>query len=159
MSKLSSAALIWYTSPTVNVRFARPCVSDASAITSADESMATTDPSGATRSAISAVMVPGPHPTSSTRRPRCRCGARYAAEFSIVRQECERSTLSWCPCVYFSCGAMASPHLCQHYATQCHDARRVVPCSDLDVSQRLAASNLASERPDAVGLVARQAHE
>ena len=32
--------------------------------------------------------------------PGARCGNRYAAEFSAVRQRCERSTDSWCPWVY-----------------------------------------------------------
>jgi hypothetical protein len=32
--------------------------------------------------------------------PAERCGSRYAAEFSAVRQRCERSTDSWWPWVY-----------------------------------------------------------
>ena len=36
--------------------------------------------------ARSRVIVPGPHPTSSTACPGRRCGSRYAAEFSAVRQ-------------------------------------------------------------------------
>ena len=54
---------------------------------------------GATRRPISAVIVPGPHPTSSRLMPGCSHGSRYAAEFAAVRQRCELSTLSWCPCV------------------------------------------------------------
>ncbi|GIG27625.1 hypothetical protein Cma02nite_02250 [Cellulomonas marina] len=45
---------------------------------------------------------PGPQPTSRRRSPGESEGRRYAAEFSAVRQRCERSTLSWCPCVYTS---------------------------------------------------------
>ncbi len=59
----------------------------------AERSRPTTRP-GATRSARSAVIVPGPQPTSSSARPGARCGRRYAAEFSADRQVCERSTLS-----------------------------------------------------------------
>ena len=47
-------------------------------------STAVTTP-GATRPARSAVMVPGPHPTSSRVMPSRRYGDRYAAEFSAVR--------------------------------------------------------------------------
>jgi hypothetical protein len=38
------------------------------------------------------VMVPGPHPTSRTETPEVSRGNRYAAEFSAVRQRCERKT-------------------------------------------------------------------
>ena len=55
----------------------------ASAITSSDASMPSTFP-GATRCAMSAVIVPGPHPTSSTFIPGVRYGAKYAAEFTKV---------------------------------------------------------------------------
>jgi hypothetical protein len=44
---------------------------------------------------MSAVIVPGPHPRSSTVVPGVRCGARYAAELSSVRHLCDRKTLSW----------------------------------------------------------------
>src|SRR5690606_28480986 len=54
----------------------------------------------ATRPAKSAVIVPGPAPTSRSVAPSCRCGARYAAEFAIVRLLCERRTEKWCPWVY-----------------------------------------------------------
>ena len=45
-----------------------------------------------------AEIVPGPEPMSSrcrlprSSRRRARCGRRCAAEFSAVRQRCERST-------------------------------------------------------------------
>lgn len=52
-----------------------------------------------TRRAKSMLIVPGPAPTSSRRAPGVRCGARYAAEFSTVRHECERRTGSLWPCV------------------------------------------------------------
>ena len=61
-------------------------------------SMPTTRP-GATRPAMSRVIVPGPQPTSSTSAPATNRSATYAAELSTVRQRCDRSTLSWCPWV------------------------------------------------------------
>ena len=54
---------------------------------------------GATRPAMSRVMVPGPQPTSRTDAPATNRGARYAAELSTVRQRWERSTLSSWPWV------------------------------------------------------------
>ena len=56
-------------------------------------------PTGASRAARSIVTDPGPQPTSSSRESGTRAASRYAAEFSAVRQRCERSTDSWCPCV------------------------------------------------------------
>jgi hypothetical protein len=53
----------------------------------------------ATRPARSAVMLPGPHPTSSSVLSARRCGGRSAHEFSAVRHRCERSTGSEWPCV------------------------------------------------------------
>ena len=50
-------------------------------------------PSG-TRAARSTVIVPGPQPTSSTRASAGKRASRYPAEFSAVRQRCDRSTLS-----------------------------------------------------------------
>ena len=44
--------------------------------------------------ARSMVIVPGPQPTSRTVRPGTIWGRRYAAEFSTVRQRCDRSTAS-----------------------------------------------------------------
>ena len=70
----------------------------ASAMTSADASMPSTE-AGATRRAMSSVMVPGPQPTSSTDAPGIKRDARYAAELSTVRQRCERRTLSSWPWV------------------------------------------------------------
>src|SRR5665648_469685 len=54
---------------------------------------------GATCVARATVMVPGPHPASSSRCPSRRCGSRWAAELAAVRQLCDRSTLSWWPWV------------------------------------------------------------
>jgi hypothetical protein len=44
---------------------------------------------------MSTVIVPGPHPTSSTLAPGTSASARYEAELSTVRQECDRTTLGW----------------------------------------------------------------
>ncbi len=49
-------------------------------------------------------MVPGPQPTSSMRASRRRCGSKNAAEFSAVRDECERRTASE---VAFACRSAA----------------------------------------------------
>jgi hypothetical protein len=57
------------------------------------ESMPTTQPSES-RPARSTVIVPGPMPTSSSRCAGFSCGSRYAAEFSAVRQRCDRRTES-----------------------------------------------------------------
>ena len=85
-----------YASPTTNS--AGEPSARAFSMTSAAASSPTTRP-GARRSANSAVIVPGPQPTSSRASPGPRCGSRYAAEFAIVRQVCDFSTLSWWPCV------------------------------------------------------------
>ena len=49
--------------------------------------------------ARSAVIVPGPEPTSSSRWPGARCGSRYAAELAAVRLRWDRSTDSEWPWV------------------------------------------------------------
>src|SRR4051794_29218170 len=90
------------TSPTMKSTFVTPrraISSRASLSASSVCSSAVTRP-GATSAARSAVMVPGPQPTSSNHCPGCSLGNRYAAELSAVRHRCERSTDSWCPCRY-----------------------------------------------------------
>src|SRR4051812_33849215 len=90
------------TSPTMKSTLMTPrraISSRASVSASSVCSSAVTRP-GATSAARSAVMVPGPQPTSSNHCPGCSLGSRYAAELSAVRQRCERSTDSWCPCRY-----------------------------------------------------------
>ena len=62
---------------------------------------------GATSSAKSQVMLPGPQPTSRTEVPGVRCGITNAAEFSAVREAWARTTDSWWPCVYTSSGCCA----------------------------------------------------
>src|SRR6478735_12007478 len=62
---------------------------------------------GATSSAKSHVMLPGPQPTSRTEVPGIRCGSTNAAEFSAVREAWARTTDSWWPCVYTSSGCCA----------------------------------------------------
>ena len=70
-----------------------PCT-PASARTSSAAAVASraVTPPGATAAARSAVIVPGPAPTSSRLMPGRSAGSRYAAEFSAVRQRWERRT-------------------------------------------------------------------
>ncbi len=44
-------------------------------------------------------MVPGPQPMSRIFMWGLSDPSRYAALLAAVRQVCERSTDSWCPCV------------------------------------------------------------
>ena len=81
----------------LEIRTLRALASSWVAATAAEaKSTPTTEPAGS-RPARSMVMVPGPMPTSNTRSAGFSRGSRYAAEFSAVRQLCDRRTELWCP--------------------------------------------------------------
>src|SRR4051812_38438953 len=88
------------TSPTRTSAFPMPCRSSSARVSSAASSVASIATTSRTRRARSAVMVPGPEPTSSRRSAGRRCGSRYAALFEAVRARCDFSTLSAWPWVY-----------------------------------------------------------
>ena len=87
------------TSPTRTSAFEMPCRSSSARVSAAASSVASTATTSRTRRARSAVMVPGPEPTSRSRSLDRSRGSRYAALFAAVRARCDLSTLSAWPWV------------------------------------------------------------